>query len=411
MTAQQRKRRSPGEGGAYSYKTGEGLRWYWKATIGKTDGTREPMVRRGYLTKLAALEAMAEAKKESKDGTFVEPSRQQTGGYMVTWLDGLRSEESTVASYRIVTRLHITPYIGSVPLAALTAGRIDALYRKLEREGRRDGKGALTGEGLGPATVRYVHVILSAALSAAVDAGLLRVNPAAKAHPPTQKQVMAARPEMHPWTKDQLAAFLGWAREHSRYHPLWTVLATTGMRRGEALGLHWRDLDLDAGAISIRRGARMIRYKGERAGVHEAPTKGHTARVVAIDAGTVKVLRALRKERGALALQLARDDALIFGNLEGQLRNPEHVSQAFRAAVGRCRRVLGDDVVPVIRLHDLRHTHATVLLREGVPLKVVSERLGHKDVATTLRTYAHVMPGDQQAAASLFAGVVGEGQP
>jgi integrase len=411
MPAQQRKRRSPGEGGAYSYKTRDGLRWYWKATIGKADGTREPMVRRGYLTKLAALEAMADAKKESRDGAFVDPSRQALSGYLDTWLDGLRLEASTIASYRIVVRCHVTPYIGAVPLASLTSTRIDALYRQLEREGRRDTRGEPTGEGLSASTVRYVHTILHAALRAAEDARLLRANPAAKAHPPTQKQVEAQRPEIHPWTEDQLAAFLGWAREHSSYHPLWTVLAATGMRRGEALGLRWRDVDLDASTVAIRRGARMIRYKGEPGAVHEGPTKGHRPRVVAISAGVVNVLRAYRKERGAMALQLARPDALVFGNLEGGYRNPEHVSQAFIAAVGRCRRALGDDVVPVIRLHDLRHTHASILLRKGVPVKVVSERLGHKDAAVTLGVYAHVMPSDQQAAASLFDGVVGEGQP
>ena len=410
MTAKGTKRRSPGEGGAYSYRTRDGLRWYWKAVIAKAGGAREPTVRRGFLTKAAALDAMREALGESKRGTFVEPSRQVLGAHLDDWLAGLRLEASTVASYRIIIRCHITPYIGAVPLASLTTARIDALYRQLERAGRRDTKGELAGKGLGPSTVRYVHIVLSASLSAAVDAGQLRSNPAAKAHPPTEKQVKAQQREMHPWTAGQLAAFLGWSKEHSSYHVLWLLLAMTGMRRGEALGLHWRDVNLDAGTIAVRRGARMIRYKGEPGEVHEGPTKGHKARVVDIDAATMSVLRGWRRERGGMALQLARDEALVFGTIENGLRNPEHVSQTFKDAVARCRRALGDETLPAIRLHDLRHTCASVLLSSGVPVKVVSERLGHANPSITLSIYAHVLPGDQKAAADLLAGLVGEGQ-
>ncbi len=410
MSARGRKRRSPGEGGAYSYKTREGPRWYWKAVITKADGSRKPVVRRGYLTRAAALTGMREALGESERGEFIDPSRQVLSGYLDEWLAGLRLEASTIASYRIIIRCHVKPYIGDVPLASLTTARLDALYRQLEREGRRDTKGELAGKGLGPSTVRYVHTVLSAALAAAVSAGQLRANPAAKAHPPTEKQVKAQQREMHPWTAGQLAAFLGWSNEHSSYHVLWLVLAMTGMRRGEALGLRWRDVDLDAGTIAIRRGARMIRYKGEPGEVHEGPTKGHKARVVDIDAVTVAVLRGWRRERGGMALQLARDDALVFGTVENGFRNPEHVSHTFKDAVARCRRALGDNAVPAIRLHDLRHTCASVLLSSGVPVKVVSERLGHASPMITLTVYAHVRPGDQRDAAELLASLLGQGQ-
>ena len=216
--------------------------------------------------------------------------------------------------------------------------------------------------------------------------------------------------EMRPWTAAQLASFLGWSREHSSYHALWSMLAMTGMRRGEALALRWRDIELEAGTVAVRRGARMIRYKGERGAVYEGPTKNHRARVIDLDVGTVALLRSWRRERGALALQLARDDALVFGTAEGALRDPEYTSQAWKDAVARCRRALGDDAVPAIRLHDLRHTHASVLLSSGVPVKVVSERLGHASPSITLGVYAHVMPGDQRAAADLLAGLVGEAQ-
>jgi len=121
------------------------------------------------------------------------------------------------------------------------------------------------------------------------------------------------------------------------------------------------------------------------------------------DAATVAVLRVHRRERGAVALQLARDDALVFGDHEGRYLHPERFTRTFRAEVARCRKAIGDQALPEIRLHDLRHTHATLLLAKGVPVKVVSERLGHASPTITLQVYAHVMPGNQRDAADLFA--------
>jgi integrase len=117
-------------------------------------------------------------------------------------------------------------------------------------------------------------------------------------------------------------------------------------------------------------------------------------------------LRASRKDRGSLALQLVRDDALVFGDLEGAHRNPEHVSRAFARDQVRCREALGDDAPPQIGLHDLRHTHATLLLTAGTPVHVVSERLGHSSAVVTMTVYAHVLPGSQRDAADLFARLV-----
>jgi len=126
------------------------------------------------------------------------------------------------------------------------------------------------------------------------------------------------------------------------------------------------------------------------------------------DAATVAVLRVHRRERGAVALQLARDDALVFGDHEGRYLHSERFTRTFRAEVARCRKAIGDQALPEIRLHDLRHTHATLLLAKGVPVKVVSERLGHASPTITLQVYAHVMPGNQRDAADLFARLVRE---
>jgi integrase len=402
VTTRQGKRRSPGEGSVWSYRERNGTeRW----AIGHPSfGTR----RRGpngekWFTKKAAQDALRSKLVDAARGELVDPSRQPSGDYLDEWLDGLRLAPSTVASYRKNVRLHIKPRIGTVPLAALTTERINALYRELERSGRADHR---EGEGLSPRTVRYVHTILSAALAAAVKSRRLARNPAAAATPPSAREARA--PEMHPWTAGQLAAFLGWAREHADGFALWQTLAMTGARRGEVLALRWRDIDLDAGTVSVRRSAGMIRNAGQGAAVVEGATKSGKPRVIDLDAATIAVLRARKRERGALALQLARETALVFADIEGAHRNPEHVSRQFARDVARCRSAIGASLLPVIRLHDLRHTHATILLLAGVPVHVVSQRLGHASPTITLAVYAHVMPGNQRDAADLFARLIGE---
>jgi integrase len=399
MAPRATKRRSPHEGGAYSYSTKAGDRWYWKATVAGPDGTAKPRVKRGYETKQAALAGLREALSASAKGGYTEPSKQPLSDYMSAWLDGLRLAPSTVASYRKNCRVHIVPNVGAVPLASLTPVVLDRLYRELEHDGRADHK---AGQGLSARTVRYIHTIISSALRDAVDAGLLPANPAARAHPPTAKQ--AQSPEMHPWDASQLSAFLAWAREHSELHAAWHVLSHTGMRRGELLGLRWRDIDLDTATVTVRRSAGLIRTKGEGAEVKEGPTKTGKPRVVDLDPGTVAVLRSWKRDRAALSRWLARDDSLVFGDLNNRHRQPEHFSRTWGQTVARAIRD-GIGVGP-IRLHDLRHTHATVLLQAGEPVHVVSQRLGHASVVVTLTVYAHVLPGDQKRAASRFAELV-----
>ena len=251
--------------------------------------------------------------------------------------------------------------------------------------------------------------MLGSALGAALndEVPMLARNPAVKARPPTAREANAAAPEMHPWDAGQLRRFLDWARDHSHMHAAWYVAAYTGVRRGELLALRWRDVDLDAGTISVRRSVGIVRVKGRKGILREGPTKTCKPRVIDIDPATVAVLRGWKRERGAMALALARNDSVVFGNREGQSRQPERVSHLFREQQARCARMLGEDAPPGIRLHDLRHSHATILLRDRENVKVVSERLGHANVSVTLNTYSHVLPGDQRQAAARFAALVG----
>lgn len=162
------------------------------------------------------------------------------------------------------------------------------------------------------------------------------------------------------------------------------------------------------GTEPIERGVQRPGGVEHERGVLEGSTKTGRARVIDIDPGTVVVLKAWKRERGGLALALAASGALCFGNQEGVFRHPETFSKMFVKAVTRCRQALGEDAVPAIRLHDLRHTHATLLLADREPVKTVSERLGHASITVTLAVYGHVMPGDQKRAADRFAALIRE---
>jgi integrase len=403
VSAKPRKRRSPGEGGCWPYLTKAGERFRVKGMVRLPDGTLREVNKRGFTTKTAGLEWLADAQSAGRKGEYIEPSKQTLGAYGAEVIDGLRVGPQTKASYRKNWRLHVAAYpLASVPLAQLTGLRLTTHYRLLEKSGRKDHK---AGEALSARTVRYLHTIIHGVLGQAVKDGLLLRNPADAATPPTAREAKA--PEMHPWNAAQLAAFLGWAEVNSQSYALWHLLAMTGMRRGEALALRWRDVNLEADTVSVRRSAGMVRNAGEGADVIEGDTKSGKPRVVDLDDGAGSGLRAHRKARGSMALQLITAGSLVFGDLEGGHRNPEHTSRQFVRDVERCRKALGDDAVPMIRLHDLRHTHATLLLARE-PVHVVSQRLGHASPMVTLTIYAHVMPGSQRETANTFARLIRE---
>jgi integrase len=203
--------------------------------------------------------------------------------------------------------------------------------------------------------------------------------------------------EMRTWTKEQLKAFLD-AVAGERLSPLWHTIAMTGVRRGEALGLRWTDVDLESARLSVRRALVPV----SREVVVSEPKTVKGRRVIALDPGTVEVLKA----QAARQLDEQNDwdaawveSGLVFTVENGAALDPESVTRYFRQAVKR-------SMLPSIRLHDLRHTHATLALQAGIHPKVVSERLGHATVSITLDTYSHAIPAMQEEAAALIAGLV-----
>ena len=220
-------------------------------------------------------------------------------------------------------------------------------------------------------------------------------RPAEAADPP--RAACGAENEMKVWSLEELKVFLAGERE-SRLYPLWLTLATTGMRRGEVLGLRWQDVDLGAEAISIRQTRVMTGYQP----LLSTPKTRRGKRLVVLDPATAAALKETRcrqKEERLAAGSSWKDSGFVFAREDGEPYHPERVSTLFIQAAKRAG-------LPRVRLHDLRHTYATLALGAGVHPKIVSERLGHANIGITLDCYSHCLPALSEEAACRVAALL-----
>jgi site-specific recombinase XerD len=363
----------------------------------KASDERRRAIKSGFATQKECEAAMNKLLVKVEEHNYTAPSKANVREYLTKeWLPAVKAtiRPTTYRSYEQHVMCHIAPHIGSVKLQTLSGSQINALYATLAETGKADGK-----SGLSPRTIHHVHTCLHKACKDAVRWGRLPKNPVEAADPPRGKGEGAA--EMKTWTAKQLKAFLestGGERLRSLYH----LLAMTGMRRGEGVGLRWDDVDLEAGRLSVRRA--LIPY-GDGVIVSEPKTaKGR--RSIALDPGTIEALKAQAQRQLADQEEwdgVWVDSGYVFTKENGEPYHPQSVSRSFQGALEAAK-------LPRIRLHDLRHTHATLALQAGVHAKVISERLGHASIAITLDTYSHAIPALQEDAATLIAGLVFAGE-
>jgi integrase len=372
-----------------------GSKWCVVVDVGRdADGNRRQKWFSGFDRKKDAEEELTEILRQLKDSSYVEPSKLTVGAFLVDhWLPTVKPSlrPGTYASYERNVGTVLVPRIGGVPLQKLKPLELNAMYADLLDAGRADGKG-----GLSPRTVRYIHTILRRALQAALKWSLVVRNVADAADPPSPKAARAPAPKT--WSAEELARFLASVADH-RLHPLWHLLASTGLRRGEALGAYWTDLDLDGATWSVRHTLVEV---GHQPG-DSVPKTDRGRRSVALDPGTVRVLRDWRRRQ--LEERLAwgpawTDTGRVFTREDGTDLHPERVSELFDRLVKRSG-------LPRLTVHGLRHSHATLALQAGVHSKVMQERLGHSSVAFTLDVYSHAIPAMQQDAAAAVARLVG----
>jgi integrase len=354
------------------------------------EGERRQKWHGGFQTKKAAEAVRARLVHELTTGFYVEPSQMLLSEWLLDhWLPvhETRVKKTTYRAYRSAIVHHVNPRLGGVAIGKLTAQMLNGLYQQLLADGRCDGEG-----GLAPATVSNIHVVLRKALADAEDAGLIPRNPADKAKPPRPKSQGG---ELRYWTPGELREFLELLDGH-RLEAAFHLLAMTGARRGEVAGLRWVDVDLDGARITIRQ--TLLNGDGE---VYVSSPKSYRGRTVDLDQATVDKLREHRdrQQLEKAARRRWEDSGFVFTREDGSAVNPATLTRAFRWIVDRSE-------LPRIRLHDLRHTHASIAVKAGVPIGVVSERLGHASPEFTLHRYSHVMPGMQREAADAIARAV-----
>lgn len=377
--------------------------WSYVADTGidPATGKRRQVKRGGFRTQGDAEQALSELLAQVGTGQYVFDAGITVGAWLQTWLDERLKmgiiRPSTGTAYRGHIDHHLIPHLGRLRLRDLRPGHISKMLLALE-------------DGRSGTTIRRIHGTLRSSLSSAVKQGLISYNPARSVELPK-----ASRPKVRPWEPAELGAFLDAAARH----PLgifFETVAASGLRRGEACGIRREDLDLQARTITVRQQICQVDKKrsGEQpdcptCGVRHAgiafgkpKTASGEARVVDLDERTVGSLMlhllaqdAEREEWG----EAYRDHGLLFARPGGDPLKPGDMTDLFAELVA-------ESGLRKVRLHDLRHGQASLMLAAGVPMAVVSKRLGHSSLAITADTYSHLLAGVGRDAADRAAGLV-----
>jgi len=351
--------------------------WYYAVDMPSEVGKRRTMRRGGFPTKAAANRALADVTSRVAQGVRVD-DRETVASFLARWLQVKAGEAkpTTLRSYRAHVEKVIVPAIGHVPIERLRAEHVEQLL-------------ADAAAGRGPVTVRRIHATLRSALSYGVKTRRLPFNVASNVTPPN-----GIRPEVQPWSAAELAAFLRHV-ETDRLGPLFEVIAACGLRRGEALGLRWSDLDLTNRTARIRQ---TIVDVGGQLQFSTPKTRSSEATVPL----TERAVQALLQVR--LGQDIDRqswgdayeDHDLVFARENGAPLRPEYATRRFVAL----SQAAG---LRQVRLHDLRHGAASLMLAAGVPMAIVSKMLRHSSIGITVDTYGHLSEDTARVASDAMA--------
>lgn len=359
--------------------------------VEELSGKRRRRWSKGFASEVEADAELVRLLYSVDQGDSIDPTKMTVANFLLErWLPIVEGNlaPTTQKEYLITVRAHIVPHIGHLRLDRVDATAIDRLYVKLRREGGRGGR------PLAPKTVRNIHGVLSAAFGFAMRKGLIVRNPVVLAETPE-----TGRPETAaPWIANELRAFIEAVAE-DRLEALWWLIPFTGMRRSEALGLGWNDVDFDRGTVAVTHTV----VEAARGPVRRRATKTERSRrPISLDDDTLGKLRDHRRrqleERFALG-EAYEALGLVFCRADGSMLRPTWVSRRFQ-------EIRAEAGVRRITLRDLRHVWATLALESGVHPKVVQERLGHSSITMTMDQYSHVIEGLDRAAADTVAAVV-----
>jgi integrase len=360
------KRRGRGEGGVYE-RNG---RWCATITIGYDERGRRRRRTISAKTKAKVLQKLAGLQGQKIDGTLTESVRKNVAQWLAHWLTTTakrRVKPATLESYEELTRLHINPHIGGVRLEKLTPAHVEAWMTQLERIGLRSRRRQMA------------LAVLRMALNTAARQGVISRNVCEVIDKPRTEPK-----EMSPLTAEQAAQFLEVVEGH-RWHALFVLAITVGMRQGELSGLEWDDIDFGERVLHVRR-TLYERKNGFQVG---PPKTKKGIRKIRLPQAAIDALLEHRKR--VLADGLAGEPR-VFTNAVGGPIYRRNLSRTFK-------ELLKHADCPEIRFHDLRHTAATLMIAGGVPIKVVAETLGHSRPSITIDTYVHALPCQDRMAA------------
>ncbi len=355
--------------------------WGFAVDLPSAEGARKTMRRGGFTTKWEATRALALV-GERAHASVRNDDRETVAAYLAGWLHAMRHElaAKTLHQYGLYVRGDLVPALGTVRLEALRHEHVVALVADLERAGR------------GATTVERIVAVLSSALNHAVRTRRLTHNVATHVSTPA-----VTRTEVNPWTADQAATFLE-AVAGDRLAEFFEVLVGTGLRLGEALALRWEDVDLEHRVLRVRRSATTV---GGHLLIGRPKTVGSAAGVGL----SPRVVAALARQRERQVFDALTWGAgyelgdLVFARENGSLLRPEYVRR-------RLHTVAAEAGLPRVRVHDLRHLAATLMISAGVPLALVSKTLRHSKVSITVDLYGHLTHEAAQAAADSLGGVL-----
>ncbi len=351
--------------------------WSFRIDLGRGyDGHRRQVSHAGFPTKIAALAAM-KAVQQSHDEGNDHARTLLLGTYLEEWLAAKRSlRPSTRQAYRSHLDLYLLPRLGHVKLQELRPHHIDRFFTEVAGGTRKP---------LSSTSLHRLHATLRSALASAVKRRLISHNPASHVELPSKEH--ASEPV---WTVEDVHRFLTYAA-NDRLAALYRVAVVAGLRRGELVGLRWIDVDLGGGAIRV---AQQVVQLGTQ--LHVGPPKTRSGeRLIAVDPATTALLAAHREQQHGERIAWGagwHETGHVFTYPDGRVLQPGYVTQKFRRDAERAG-------LPSIRFHGLRHTSASLALAAGVPMKVVSDRLGHSTTTITADLYSHVLPAVARDAA------------
>ncbi|PGE14999.1 site-specific integrase [Bacillus toyonensis] len=353
-------------------KTGK---YFYTVDIGidPLTGKRKQKKKRGFTTKKEAENALTKLLSEVHTGIYVEPSKLLYGEYLESWFNTKKHSVGvqTAKVLRGYLNSRIIPSLGTIKLAKLTSLHMQNYVNSLRDDGLKRG------------TIEKIIKLIRNSLEHAIDLELIPKNVAAKTKLPKSD-----KEELTVWNEREVQLFLKVAHD-SRHSIVFHMALVTGMRQGELLGLRWKDVDLEKGHLTI---SQTLSHDGKTF-LLGGKTKS-SLRKILLPASTVAKLKKHRavvlKEKLSQGEEY-QDNDLVMCTPSGTPINPANVRRSLNALIKKA-------AVPKIRFHDLRHTHATLLLAKGVNVKVISERLGHSNIKITLDTYSHVLPTMQEDA-------------